>query len=968
MPDPIFVGRNAEINKLKTFFDTTIAGKTQIVFISGEAGAGKSSLIAEFIYRESESNLSLISVVGECNAQTGGSDPYLPFRQILTSLTTEQEKEKSSAKSDLKKINRWKEFVQVSAKTLIMLGPDLVGIFVPGGQFITRIGTTIAFNSNLAAKLSERVGKKSATEKPTVDPALDQEKIFEQYTNVLTTLAKDNPLILVLDDLQWADSGSINLLFHLVRQLKDSRILLVGTFRPDDIAIGRDGDRHPLESILNEIKRYNGDIIIDLAQAETYEGRSFVDMLVDTEPNHLDHNFRDELFSHTGGQPLFTTELLRALQERGELFKDEKGYWVQGNNLDWDTLPARVDGVIGERIARLPADLHETLTIASVFGEGFAAQVVGLVQKVNERELIRNLSRELENRYKLVTEQGEKRVGNQYLTQYRFSHVLIQQYLYNELSHGERRLLHEDIARTLEGLYADQAVDIALQLAHHYEAGGNEEKAVNYLIIVGDSAFCAYAYDEAISAYTKVLGLAVPSAISTEQLTQIYLNRGRALELNNQHTLALQNYDQMLVAAQNRKDQAMELASKVAASTLYSTPTPVADQAKGLSLSEETLLLARELNDRSAEAKVLWNMQLANLFQNKAAEAIQCGEESLCIARELNLREQMAYVLSDLGWAYGVACEFDKANERIQEAALLWAELGNKPMLSNALNVSVYQLYWEGKDEKVLRVADEVYQISSTINEEWNQAAARNFQGLVWFDYGEIDNALAALEESIRLAAHLNPIYQIWYRAMQCRVYGELGAINIGMQLYQANRVSDKDIHHAPPHTSTLVSFALFEIASDQLDKAATTLANCIPDAPPWEAMLRLAKCRLAIARSDFTGGVAIANSAIELTSSLKLGQYLPEAFYLKGKCLFMHGELSEAKTTLEQALTQAKILGSRQLQWKILAILAQLESDNDQAMALRAEARQVVDYIANHITPLDVRNSFLHFVSQAGL
>ena len=104
----------------------------------------------------------------------------------------------------------------------------------------------------------------------------------------------------------------------------------------------------------------------------------------------------------------------------------------------------------------------------------------------------------------------------------------------------------------------------------------------------------------------------------------------------------------------------MELAAQVAASTLYSTPTPVADAGKGLSLSGETLTLARALGDRATEAKVLWNLQLVNLLQNQAIQAIDYGEKSLSIARELDLREQMAYVLSDLGWAYGVACQFEK--------------------------------------------------------------------------------------------------------------------------------------------------------------------------------------------------------------------------------------------------------------------------------------------------------------------
>ena len=95
----------------------------------------------------------------------------------------------------------------------------------------------------------------------------------------------------------------------------------------------------------------------------------------------------------------------------------------------------------------------------------------------------------------------------------------------------------------------------------------------------------------------------------------------------------------------------------------------MADAGRGQKLSEETLKLARELGDRATEARVLWNLQLVNLLQNKTAQAIDFGEKSLSIARELNLREQMAYVLSDLGWAYAVACQFEKADERLEEGS-----------------------------------------------------------------------------------------------------------------------------------------------------------------------------------------------------------------------------------------------------------------------------------------------------------
>ena len=240
----------------------------------------------------------------------------------------------------------------------------------------------VAKQGGLADKLAERV--RSAA---TIDPSLDQQRIFEQYAHVLAALSQQRPLILVLDDLHWADSASLDLLFHLQRQLRvTAALLLVGTYRPDDVAIGRvsmttgRAERHPLEAILNEIKRYAGDVVIDLGAAQNDEGRALVDALVDAEPNRLDAAFARELFARTEGHPLFTVELLRNLEERGDLIKDAGGRWVQAASLDWEALPARVEGVIAERLARLTDEAREVLTIASVMGRDFAAQVVAEVQ------------------------------------------------------------------------------------------------------------------------------------------------------------------------------------------------------------------------------------------------------------------------------------------------------------------------------------------------------------------------------------------------------------------------------------------------------------------------------------------------------------------------------------------------------------------------------------------------------------
>jgi tetratricopeptide (TPR) repeat protein len=957
-----FIGRKIELGRLEEFLRKAAGGQLQVAFIAGEAGAGKSSLVERFIHDEEERDTSIIAAMGECNAHTGSGDPYLPFRQLLTSLTTNPDEKKSAAEIvSAKRTDRLKEFVRVSSKTLIKVGPDLIGIFVPAAGLLTRIASEAALSSSLGEKLSRQKGKKTGSEPVKVGPTLDQEKIFEQYASVLKALSKDRTLILGLDDLQWADSGSLNLLFHLARALTDSRIFLLGTYRPDDVALGRDGERHPFESILNELKRYHGDIVLDLSRNDSEERRAFTNELIDLEPNRFDAAFREQLFAHTDGHALFTVELLRNLQERGNLVKDKEGYWIQGTALDWDTLPPRVEGVIGERIGRLPEGLRETLNVSSVMGYEFIAQVVARVQQVQELALIKNLSRELEKRYLLVFEQAEIKIGKQFLSIYHFSHAMTQQYLYDELSAGERRMLHGEIAEALEALSAGHNDQFALQLARHFEEAGDTEKAIHYWTLAGDAAYQVYAQNEAIAAYTRALELGKEAALDTEQLRHLYSRRGRAMELLGQFKQALKNYDEMLSTGRDHQDRRMELDAMMAASTLYSTPTAVMDPEKGRALSEEALKLAEELGDQSIESRVLWNLLLANMHGARIEQAIDCGERSLGLARSLNLREQIPQTLTDLGRAYNVAGRFEEAETRLAEAASLWRELGNMPMLNDNLNTLLLNLVWSGKYPKALEVAAQSLEVSAVTKNTWAQCWPHQMQGQIWFEYGEIDRALEELEASIRFAQEANaPIHIKWYSANLCWAYIQLGAVQKGMDLYRATRVPNQELPALTAWTPTAVAYALCEIATGQLDLATSTLGARHLSNSFSDYSMKLAQGRLALARKDATQAIAILEPVLENIQQFKINQYLSEALFLKGQAHLMNGGENLAKAAFEQARLAAEALGSRWLMWQILAALAGVESEDGKSSGLKSEARELIHFIADHIHDDEMKSQFL--------
>lgn len=496
-----FVGREQELAQLNAFLDRTLTGQGQVVFVVGGPGRGKTALVDEFTRQALERDAKLVAATGSGNAYSGIGDPYLPFREILGQLTGDVETRWAAGAIGRTQAQRLWEWMPYTVQALVSTGPDLIDTFIPGQSVMARSAAAAGEGASWLAQLGVLVAIKSAGQGP-VD--FQQSDLFEQYAKVMLALTRQGPLLLVLDDLQWADTGSINLLFHLGRRLQDSRILIVGVYRPVEVTMGRAGERHPLEPLVSEFQRHFGQILIDLRQAE---GRLFVTALLDTEPNRLDKTFQEALYQHTQGHALFTVEILRGMQERGDLVQDEAGQWVEGPNLNWETLPARVEGVIGDRIARLPKMLQKVLEVASVEGEVFTAEVVARVQAFDERELVRQLSGNLDKQHRLVVGQGSQRLGARRLSQYRFRHILFQHYLYNSLDEVERGYLHEAVAKELEQLYGEQSADIAGELARHFEAAGLFDKAISYLQQAGDRAVRLSANDEALAHFYKVLAL-----------------------------------------------------------------------------------------------------------------------------------------------------------------------------------------------------------------------------------------------------------------------------------------------------------------------------------------------------------------------------------------------------------------------------------------------------------------------------
>jgi tetratricopeptide (TPR) repeat protein len=540
-----FVARDHELSRLRGFLDRAMGGSGTVCFVTGEAGSGKSALLGEFERRTQGEFPDIMFADGDCNPQTGSGDPYLPFREIMSELSgVEEEVDDRGPKA-----GHSRRFFQATASALAEHGPDLIDIFVPGGALVTRLGAQAA---GKVRSWKKGEGQKSAGELISAG-GLDQGHLFEQYTNVIREIAKQQALVLMVDDLHWADEASIGLLFHLSRRLSTEPVLIIGSYRAHDIKSGRDSERHPLESKLNELKRYHGDIWIDLEQMEQDAGRQFVDQILDAEPNDFDEEFRSALFQRTRGHALFTTELVRYLKERGYLEQNQQGAWTATAGLTWEGLPARVEGVISERTARLDPEERDLLVNASILGETFSAEILAEMLGLQVRNVVRTLSGPLSRTLGLVRAHGFERTGGRRYSVYEFQHVLIQKYFYESLDAIEQGFLHESAGEAIEELSGGQANAMAIQLARHFSEAGITDKAVGYQLLAGNHARNSHANTEALSHLGQALEMlegAAPGEFEQgwyePTVAEVCTSLGCVLEMSGEFELARRRFEQAL--------------------------------------------------------------------------------------------------------------------------------------------------------------------------------------------------------------------------------------------------------------------------------------------------------------------------------------------------------------------------------------------------------------------------------------
>ncbi|MCI0859096.1 MAG: protein kinase [Chloroflexi bacterium] len=433
----VFVGRQREMGDLKAALEDALSGRGRLVMLVGEPGIGKSRTAQELATYAGLRHAKVLW--GRCY-DGEGAPPYWPWVQAIRSYVRDKEPE----------------------------------------ELRSEMGVGAEDIAEIVSDVRERLpGLRTP---PQLEPEQARFRLFDSITAFLKSAARRQPLVLVLDDLHWADHPSLLLLEFVARELSSARLLIIGTYR--DMELSR---QHPLSRSLGELTRERLFQRVLLRGLDQEDVGRFIELASGITPPT---GMVEAVHRQTEGNPLFVTEVVRLLVQEGELTQEKAG-----QRDSWNVrIPEGVREVIGRRLDRLSERCNETLTTASVVGREFTLeQLRPLIEDMSEDRLLEVLEEALAAR---VIEELPRSVGR-----YQFTHALIQETLAGELSTTRRVRLHARIAESLEELYGADAEVHAAELARHFSEAQTvlgTEKLVRYTLVAGERALATYAHEEAL--------------------------------------------------------------------------------------------------------------------------------------------------------------------------------------------------------------------------------------------------------------------------------------------------------------------------------------------------------------------------------------------------------------------------------------------------------------------------------------
>jgi DNA-binding SARP family transcriptional activator len=426
------VGREEELTRAAALWQRATTGEGQLLLVSGEPGIGKTRLVRELMGIAQTAGARVL--MESCHAE--GGPPYAPLAGLIRDT-----------------------FENPSGPAL----PDFIL-----ADLLTLAPHLRSYHPQIPPNLA-------------LGPEFEHQRMFDSFVGWCEILVAAAPVLLLVEDVHWADGGTLALLRHLARRMRKARLLVVLTYRDTEVEAD---DAHPLNSILLDLNRERLAEAIRLARFTPDQTRALLTTLLST-ARDISPEFLESVYRETEGNPFFTEEVCKGLVEQGKLYQ-AGGTWRRAN-MQTIVIPSSVRGAILARVERLPAPAQNALRLAAILGREFEFETLHRASEEDEDTLISAL--EQATRAQLI---GETTRGKRIA--YTFAHALIPFALRESLSGLRRQRLHRRVAAVLEAYRPD---DFEV-LAYHFDAAGEHGKAIPYLQQAAERATASYAYETAV--------------------------------------------------------------------------------------------------------------------------------------------------------------------------------------------------------------------------------------------------------------------------------------------------------------------------------------------------------------------------------------------------------------------------------------------------------------------------------------
>lgn len=931
-------GRDREVRALRDSLQALGRGTGSLLFIIGEAGLGKSRLIAES-RRSVDGLLPGLEWFETASLSYETSQPYGLIQRLFRRLY---------------------RITSAEAPTVLrhLLTIDIAATFdeeddVPGEA--ARVTLEV-----LARMLTGESGQDAAQ----LEGESFQTRLQQAMRDYWGHRAEKGPIVLVFDDLHWSDVASIELLGTLTSLVYEYPILFLFALRPDR--------QTPAWTMYERSSAEFGERLVEielnpLSVIESGELARGLFREIDWPPL-----LQRRVLEKAGGNPFFVEELVRALLESAVITQDDYGRWVVDRIAADVDLPDTLQGLLLARIDRLEEGTRRTLQLASVIGRSFYYQVLFALAEVTsnlESHLIDLLAADLIREAARAPE-----------LEYMFTHALTQQAAYSSILLKRRRDFHQRAGEVIERLFPQRLDELSPVLAQHFEQAQDWPRAARYFSRAGDMAFALYAKMEAEDHYRRALEITLQlEKADTDSVNHLFTRLGRTLELMARYGEALALYEKMASWGTENNEPAFTLTSLLSRATILTTANAYNDPVAAMELLERAKGLSAESGDLAVEARILWNlMLLTSLNADAFPERLSYVEQALAAARQAGLPEQEALILFDSWYEYGLIGEWRRAEEHLLQAIDLFRELDNKPLLAETYARLKYVNWFLGEYDRAIAFAAEGYRIAKLSNNIEAQSISLSGEGLIHIDRGDLQRGLDVMEEAVRLGHEADVITSLG------GTQAELGLVyaRLGKPVAEGIALAENAAMWLEQHMAQVAGFAHAPLArlyllADDRERARLSLVKLGSFSEQYRKtgfvvsiwiQTGLAEIELALLDGRPRQALATADALRSLMESDGVRYLLADVMLAGAKALIRLERGDEAFALLEAAEQRARAIGSRRALWEILVLSARLseeKGDRTVADARRVEAAQIVNAMAGTLTSVEMSASFRRWTTE---